>query len=364
MDDHDIALKVLTANIIDAFGAEYGPGVAGHTLVSERLPTVRRFLRDAGYLAGRPGKRARRPAGKPADQVSEAASHELEEWARWQREVRGIGLGCITHRRAWVNRLVDSLCGAGEIDWKACDVNMLNAFITHRSVDLSPASRALIVDATRSLMRWALATGRVDHDLSGGILRARYTRATLPRGLSPAQVQELLGACDPAAVIGIRDRAVITMLWRLGVRCGETAGLGLDDIDWASGRLTVIGKQQRRLTLPIPVDVGQTLVAWLRVRPTGADDRALFVRLRTPIRALTAAGISGIVAHRADQAGLGVVHAHRLRHTAAMNVIAAGGTPIEARELLGHHTASSTRVYARTDLTSLRALTVPFGQVP
>jgi site-specific recombinase XerC len=127
--------------------------------------------------------------------------------------------------------------------------------------------------------------------------------------------------------------------------------------------LTVVGKGQRRLTLPLPVDVGQALVAWLRVRPADGADRALFVRLRPPIRALTSAGISDIVKHRAEAAGLGVMHAHRLRHTAAMNVIAAGGTLVEAQELLGHQSAASTRVYARTDLASLRTLTVPFGQV-
>ena len=66
----------------------------------------------------------------------------------------------------------------------------------------------------------------------------------------------------------------------------------------------------------------------------------------------------------AEAAGLGVVHAHRLRHTAAMNVISTGGTLVEAQELLGHQNAASTRVYARTDLESLRALIVPFGRVP
>ena len=90
----------------------------------------------------------------------------------------------------------------------------------------------------------------------------------------------------------------------------------------------------------------------------------MFVRLRAPIRKLSSAGISDIVVHLAGRAGLGVMHAHRLRHTAAMNVIAAGGTLVEAQELLGHSRADSTRVYARTDLASLRTLAVPFGQVP
>lgn len=367
MDDHDVALKGLSVGDLEAFEACYGPRVPGHVIVRVRMPALRRFLIESGYLTGAPitGKRTRRPGGTTALLISDAANRELDEWARWQREVRGISGGCIRHRRAWVAELVDLLPPAGDgIDWSACDVAALNSFIAERSAGYSPASCTLIVDATRSLMRWALASGRVDRDLTGGILRTRATRATLPRGLSSTEVEALLAACSTTTTTGIRDRAVITVLWRLGLRAGEAAGLGIDDIDWAAGRLTVLGKGQRRLTLPLPVDVGRALVTWLGLRPTDGADRALFVRLRPPIRALTSAGISDIVKHRAEAAGLGVVHAHRLRHTAAMNVIATGGTLVEAQELLGHQNVTSTRVYARTDLASLRTLTVPFGQVP
>ncbi|MDN6304199.1 MAG: tyrosine-type recombinase/integrase [Corynebacterium sp.] len=152
-------------------------------------------------------------------------------------------------------------------------------------------------------------------------------------------------------------------LSRLGLRAGELAALLLDDINWATGQLTVIGKGQRRLNLPVPVDVGDALVAWLHVRPT-TTDRSLFVRLRRPHTALTPAGISDIVAHHGATAGLGAIHAHRLRHTAATTVIAAGGSVTEAGELLGHATATTTRIYARTDLASLRTLATEFGAWP
>ena len=367
MDDHDIALQALTVGVLESFEATYGRTVPGHTLVATRMPPLRRFLTETGYLPGieLACRQVRRPVNKPAPPISTAADRELDQWARWQREVGGIGAGCIRHRRIWMAELVDSLCPTDDrIDWSTCDVATLNTSIVARSAGLSSASCTLIVDATRSLMRWALATGRVTHDLTGGILRTRATRVTLPRALSPTQVEALLAACYPKSVAGVRDRAVITLLWRLGLRAGETAHLCLDDIDWSAGRLSVVGKGPRRLTLPLPVDVGRALVTWLAVRPTNACDRALFVRVRPPIRALSSAGISDIVKHRGEAAGMGAVHAHRLRHTAAMNVIAGGGNLIEAQELLGHRSAASTQTYARTDLTSLRTLTVPFGQVP
>lgn len=366
MDDQHVGLDALSVGVLEEFEAAYPPGAPGHQLVRMRVPALRRFLVGTGRMrgVGSVRKRTRRPGPQPTLSISTAAGQELDEWARWEREMRAISDGCIGHRRQWVGQFVDSLTGNGTVDWSRCDVNALNSFVGQRSHGFSSASCTGIVDALRSLMRWALATGRVERDLTGGILRARASRVTLPRGLSVTQVEALLAACGARTVPAVRDRAVITVLWRLGLRAGETAGLLLDNVDWAAGRLSVVGKNQRRLTLPLPVDVGEALVAWLHVRPIDAMDRALFVRVRPPIRRLSSAGISDIVKHRAEAAGLGVVHAHRLRHSAAMNVIATGGSLIEAQELLGHRSVAGTRVYARTDLASLQTLTVEFGQVP
>ena len=154
------------------------------------------------------------------------------------------------------------------------------------------------------------------------------------------------------------------MFSRLGLRASEIAGLTLDDIDWAGGRLSVVGKSARRLTLPLPADAGTALVDCLRVRPARGTDRAVFLRARPPWGRLSRQGTSGIVARLAARAGLGTIHAHRLRHTVATQVVAAGGSLVEARELLGHSHTDVTASYARTDLASLRVLTLPWGRLP
>ena len=196
----------------------------------------------------------------------------------------------------------------------------------------------------------------------GGILKPAGTRRSLPRGVGTEQVAALLGVCDPATALGARDRALVMILVRLGLRAGEAARLRLDDIDWASRYLRVTGKG-REHSLPLPVDGGQALEAWLRLRPP-ALDRAVFVRLRAPRQMMTTSGISGIIARLSDLAGIDRIYAHRLRHTAAMDVLAAGGSLTEARELLGHVFTVTTMAYAKVDLASLRELVVPFGQVP
>jgi site-specific recombinase XerC len=340
--------------LIRQFAASYGPDTPGRGMVLSRVPAVRRFFSNRGRPA--------LPAADPA--AVGAAERELDEWCAWLRDQRGITDGAAANRRGWVAGFVVGLAGDGQVGWDRVDLAMVNAYVAGRGRGYSAASCSLLVTAVRSLLRWALASGRVQADLTGGILRAPATRATLPRGVARIQVDALLAATDPATRVGVRDRAVITMLARLGLRAGEVAGMALGDIDWAAGRLTVVGKGQRRLTLPLPVDVGEALVAWLAVRPADAQDRSVFTRLRAPLRKLTPAGVSDIVVHSSERAGLPPIRAHRLRHTAAMNTIAAGGSLIEAQELLGHQSAETTRVYARTDLASLRALAVPFGKVP
>jgi integrase len=176
------------------------------------------------------------------------------------------------------------------------------------------------------------------------------------------QVAALLAVCDPTTAIGARDRALVLMLVRLGLRAGEAAHLMLDDIDWAGGQVRVTGKGREHV-LPLPVDVGQALEVWLRLRPE-ALDRAVFVRLRAPRQRMTTSGTSGVIARLSSMAGIEPIHAHRLRHTAAMDVLAAGGTLSEAKELLGHAYTVTTMTYAKVDLASLRELVVPFGQVP
>ncbi len=250
----------------------------------------------------------------------------------------------------------------GSVRWDRLNASIVNAYVADRGRPYGVVARAHIVGSVRCLLRWALSTGRLDRDLTAGILKPPGTKRSVPRGVAAEQVAALLAVCDPATAIGARDRALVLMLVRLGLRAGEAARLMLDDIDWASGQLRVTGKGREHV-LPLPVDVGQALEAWLRLRPD-ALDRAVFVRTRAPRQMMTTSGISGVIARLSGLAGIDPIYAHRLRHTAAMDVLAAGGTLTEAKELLGHVYTVTTMTYAKVDLASLRELVVPFGQVP
>jgi site-specific recombinase XerD len=161
--------------------------------------------------------------------------------------------------------------------------------------------------------------------------------------------------------VGRRDFAVITILHRLGLRSNEASALRLEDLDWASGSVSVHGKGNRLDRLPVPVDVGQALVEYLRNgRPAGTPARTVFVRALAPFTALAPNSISYIVGRAAERAGLGTIYAHRLRHTAATWTLNAGASLEEVGELLRHASPATTAIYAKTDLNRLAGLQRPW----
>jgi integrase/recombinase XerD len=324
--------------LLDRFVVAQVTGPVRHPSSARRIVTVGKYLIACGML----GEIAAAPA-HPATPVTA----ELDAWGAWLRVERGIGAGTVADQQRWAGPFLAGLLTAdGRIDWPQVDCAGVNRYVASRGRGYSLSSRRHLVTAVKSLLRWAFATARIAYPISSGVLRAPTSRPGLPRGLRPPQVRAITAAADTTTPTGTRDLAVVMMISRLGLRAGEVAGLTLDDIDWAGGRLSVVGKPARRLTLPLPVDVGAALVDYLRVRPAGGTSRAMFLRARPPWAGLGRQGVSGIVARLAARAGLGTVHAHRLRHTVATQVVAAGGSLVEARELLGHSHTDVTMNYA------------------
>jgi integrase/recombinase XerD len=222
----------------------------------------------------------------------------------------------------------------------------------------------LTVTALRSFLGFLHLDGVTERSLVHAVPTvARRRLAGLPKGLEPDQVRRLLAACDACTSVGNRDLAILTLLVRLGLRRGEVAGLGLDDIDWRAGTISVRGKGNCHERLPLPPDVGRRLAEYLRhARPTGVQGRTAFVRHFAPYHALGASRVSGIVADAARRAGLGRVHAHRLRHTAATELLRTGASLPEIGQLLRHRRAETTAIYAKVDRDSLRLIARPWPE--
>lgn len=223
------------------------------------------------------------------------------------------------------------------------------------------------VKALRSLLRFLHLDGVIKHSLLSAVPSISSRRlAGLPKGLSPVQVRRLLAACDARTRTGCRDKAILTLLVRLGLRAREVARLQLDDIDWRGGEIVVHGKGHCIERLPLPPDVGRAVAAYVqRVRPASAQGRTVFVRSHAPHSALDCGGVTCVVARAARRAGLGLIHAHRLRHTAATAMLRAGASLPEIGQVLRHRHLISTAIYAKVDREALRTIARPWpGDAP
>jgi len=125
----------------------------------------------------------------------------------------------------------------------------------------------------------------------------------------------------------------------------------------------VRGKGHRQERMPLPVDVGKAIVDYLQHGRPVSPDRALFLKAHAPIRGLTPDGVSEIVRASSARAGLPGVGAHRLRHTAATQMLRAGAALSEVTQALRQHSAATTAIYAKIDHAQLVALVQPWPVV-
>jgi len=269
--------------------------------------------------------------------------------------------------RSYLDMVRPFVQGRLSVDCRALNLERLNAadiisFVVTRCPRQSRGAAKLTVTALRSFLWFLHLDGVIEESLLSAVPSVAGRRLVgLPKGLAPDQVRSLFASCDDTTRRGCRDIAVLTLLVRLGMRSGEVAKLRLDDIDWRAGEIIVPGKANSIERIPLPPDVGRAVAQYLqRGRPVSAQGRAVFVRVKAPHRHLSSCGVSSVVADAAKRAGLGRVHAHRLRHTAATQMLRAGASLSEIGQLLRHRRALTTAIYAKVDHDALRMIARPW----
>lgn len=327
--------------------------------------------RAAGYSNERTA-RALRPllnhlrqqgAAPPSTQAGPGTPVErlLEEYRSWMRSERGLADKTVELNARLVRPFLSSHVRHDDVMVGSLTAKDVADFVTSQA-RARPGSARRMVTALRSLLRFLYVEGRTARPLATAVPGVPgWTLAGLPKALNDDQVAALLGTCDRKTATGLRDLAILTLLVRLGLRAGEVAGLGLDDIDWRRGELVVTGKANRVDRLPLPADVGERIVDYLRHgRPPTAGDRSVFITAQAPRRGLASNGISTVVGVAGRRAGLGTIGAHRLRHTAATAMLRSGGSLSEIGQVLRHRRVAATAVYAKVDLEGLRGLCRPW----
>jgi site-specific recombinase XerD len=229
----------------------------------------------------------------------------------------------------------------------------------------SPAYAKKFVSALRSYVRFLGASGLCSPELIYAIPTIPQRRlSTLPRYLNPLDVENLISSCDITTAHGVRDRAILLLLARLGLRGGDVLNLKFRDLDWDRGNIHVCGKSRRRTALPLPQDAGDAVLAYIRGARPESDSDIVFLRALAPHRPFTGSStISVIVSLALARAGIQnppTRGANLLRHSAATSMLRNGSSLDQVGSLLRHRSVNTTAHYAKVSVDMLREVAQPW----
>lgn len=300
------------------------------------------------------------PAATPAPGPVSPINRITDGYQRFLANERGLSQSTVGSYLPVARAFLTQRFASQPVDLESLTADDANQFVLRESERLSRASARQVVTALRSFLRHLYQRGDIPADLAGGLPPVRQWRLSgLPRTLAPEQVQALLDSCDRGTALGRRDRAILLLLARLGLRADEAAALTLDDFDWNAGTLSLTGKGQRRETLPLPHEVGEAVAEYLRDGRPQCPTRHLFVRARAPYRAFRSAdAVSHAVRRSHKRAGLDfpLKGAHQLRHALATGMLRDGASLEDIGQILRHADPESTQIYAKVGLESLRTV--------
>lgn len=297
--------------------------------------------------------------------VDNSPLHKVESgYSQYLAQERGLSERTLATYLPIVRSFLSKRFGEGQIQLDELRPADITRFVLRYAHAMSPGRARLMVTVLRSFLRFLRLRGEIATDLAGAVPTVpNWRHSTVPKFLEPAEVERLLKSCDLSTITGQRDYAILLLLARLGLRAGEVAELTLDDIDWEAGEITVRGKGARRDLLPLPRDVGEALVRYLRHGRPCCSARQIFIRSKAPRRGFADhTAISTVVKRAVERAGLHpiVKGAHLLRHSLATGMLRRGASLAEIGEILRHRLPNTTEIYAKVDLDALRALAQPW----
>lgn len=248
---------------------------------------------------------------------------------------------------------------------KAYTAAAIRSFVIQRLRSAGRGETRETVTAIRAFLRFLVAERRVRTGLQHCVPAVPLWRlSSLPRYLERPDIDRVVQSCDLRTAHGLRDHAVVLLLARLGLRAGDIVRMSLDDLDWRSGTLKVSGKGRREARLPLPQDVGEAILAYLKRGRPRTDHERLFLTVNAPIRPFaTSASISDIVRVALERAGIEDPPsrgAHLLRHSAATAMLRAGGSLETIATVLRHRSTEMTAHYAKVDLEMLQQVAQPW----
>jgi integrase/recombinase XerD len=357
-DREGIPISSLTEKFIERFDRHLDrcqcPGY-GHTYRLHLLNGVRLFLthlQDSGVITV--------TDAEPASQDPVL----LTLFCQWMRQQRGTSDRTLYNYSLSIRDLLRRL---GE-DPDRFDAQSLRQFVLEKSQQCGWAAAKKCTTALRMFLRFLIAEGKCATGLDAAIpVLAHWQLSSLPRYLQPEEVERIISSCDPSTPVGRRDRAILLLLARLGLRAGDIVQFRLSDIDWEGAGIHVSGKGHRQTRLPLTQEVGYAIVDYLQDGRPRTDTDVLFIRSRAPFRAFAShCAVSVIVARAMRRAGVTCQRrgaAHVLRHSTATSMLRQGASLQDIADILRHRSIETTQIYAKVDVTTLRQIAQPWPEV-
>ena len=288
----------------------------------------------------------------------------LQEFLTWMRQHRGVGEASL---RRYEYHLVDLLDWLGD-DPSRFTAQKLRDFVQQQSRNYSSTGGTKkLFTAVRMFLRYLTIEGRCPTALNYALPSlAGWSRQGVPRCLPAADVEMLIAACDPTDKVGMRDRAILLLLARLGLRAGDVASLRLADISWPVATIRVSGKGHREDLLPLPQDVGDAILTYLEFGRPHVESDHIFLRCCAPFRPFAHGGPVSLIVRRAflksgvKSPSLG---SHILRHSVASEMLRQGTPLYGIATLLRHSSIETTTIYAKVDLKLLGEVAQPWPEV-
>ena len=287
----------------------------------------------------------------------------LLSFSDWMRQQRGT---CDATLYGYSIPIRDLLNSLGE-DPSTFDAQHLRQFILDIHQRCGWASAKKCTTAVRMFLRYLIADRKCTAGLEGAIpVLAHWRLSSLPRYLQSGEVEQVIDSCDPTTPAGKRDRAILLLLARLGLRAGDIVQLRLGDLDWKEASISVSGKGRRQTLMPLTQEVGDAIASYIRDGRPQADVDAIFIRSRAPFRALANhCAVSMIAAQAMRRAGVVCPSrgaAHVLRHSVASSMLRHGASLQEIAGVLRHCSTATTEIYAKVDVAALRHIAQPWPE--
>ena len=285
----------------------------------------------------------------------------LDDYQRWLRIHRGLSERTIARHRRLLTNLLPTL-GEATRDYNA---GLIRSVVREWRERTGPADLRTITSALRSYLRFLAAAGlcrpNLDHAISPVV---QWRLSSLPRYLSANDVERVVASCDQLSNGRLRDRAILLLLARLGLRAGDVTALKLQDLDWATGMLQVSGKARRQVRLPLPQDVGDAVLAYIEQERPRVGEETVFLTMIAPYKPFAiSSSISTIVARALQRAGITDAPsrgASLLRHSAATSMLRSGATLEAVGTVLRHRSLDMTAHYAKVDIAMLERIAQPW----